>query len=133
MYESNLAQMYVFLVVFTIFAFYLDFLSKNCKKKYFSTMYIHCIRITVVHIHVNVFFFFKNSPSVSQCQTQTELNRQVTKRTDKHAVLALKRGIVGCKIIRVRCTTCSYNTIATSIGLLDKITIFVCTGKFSYE
>ena len=28
---------------------------------------------------------------------------------------------------------CSYNNIARSISLLDKITIFVCTGKFSYK
>ena len=103
------------------------------KQKYFSTMYIHCRRITVVHIHVNVVvFFFKNSLSMSQCQTQTELNRQVTK-TDLHAVLALKKGILGCKIICVRCTKLSYNNIATSIELLDKITIFVCTVNFSYE
>ena len=55
MYESIFAQMYVFLVVFTIFAFYHDFLSKT----YFSTMYIHCRRITVVHIYVNAFFFLQ--------------------------------------------------------------------------
>ena len=42
MYESIFAQMYVLLVLFTIFAFYYEiFLSQNCKK-YFSTrnMYI---------------------------------------------------------------------------------------------
>ena len=41
MYESNLAQVYVFLVLFTIFAFYHDPLAKIAKK-YSSTtnMYI---------------------------------------------------------------------------------------------
>ena len=41
--ESIFAQMYVFLVLFTIFAFYHDFLSKNwekyfsiCERKYFA-------------------------------------------------------------------------------------------------
>ena len=48
MYESITARMYVFLVVFTTFAFYHDFLSKVAKKEiYISTMYIHCRRITV--------------------------------------------------------------------------------------
>ena len=63
MYESILAQMYVFLVLFTIFAFYHDFLSQNCKKIFFYQKYvhlgentlIHCSQRTVVHTHVNVF------------------------------------------------------------------------------
>ena len=64
MYESILAQMYVFLVLFTIFAFYHE---KNCKQKlqklffYHKYVYlgkitlIHCSQIILVHIHVNVF------------------------------------------------------------------------------
>ena len=64
MYESILAQKYVFLVLFTIFAFYHEmFLSKSGKKIFFYQKYvylgentfIHCSRITVVHVHVNVF------------------------------------------------------------------------------
>ena len=64
MYESILAQMYVFLVLFTIFAFYQEFFfSQNCKKIFFYQKYvhlgehtlIHCSQITVVHIHVNAF------------------------------------------------------------------------------
>ena len=64
MYESVLAQMYAFLVVFINFAFYSEKnLSKNCKKIFFYQKYvhlgentfIHCSRITVVHVHVNVF------------------------------------------------------------------------------
>ena len=39
MYESILAQIYVFLVLFTIFAFYHEKkLSKTCKKKCFSSI-----------------------------------------------------------------------------------------------
>ena len=54
MYESIFAQKYLFLVLFTIFAFYNDFfLSKN--GKYFSTRNMYIWLITVVHDHVNVF------------------------------------------------------------------------------
>ena len=64
MYESILAQMYVFLVLFTIFAFYHEIIfSQNCKKIFFcqNNVYlvehtlIHSSQRTVVHIHVNVF------------------------------------------------------------------------------
>ena len=42
MYENILAQMYVFLVLFTIFAFYHDvFLSKNGEKIFFYQKYVH--------------------------------------------------------------------------------------------
>ena len=43
-----------------------------------------------------------------------------------------KNCMVGHKLIRVRCINCSYNNIARSTGLLDKIAIFVCTGKVSH-
>ena len=64
MYEHILAQMYVFLVLFTIFAFYSDFFSQNSKIIFFYQKYvhlvehtlIHCSQRSVVHIHVNVFF-----------------------------------------------------------------------------
>ena len=64
MYESILAQMYVFLVLFIIFAFYHEIIfSQVCKKTFFCQNYvhlgehtlIHCSQRTVVHIHVNVF------------------------------------------------------------------------------
>ena len=61
MYESILAQMYVFLVVFTIFAFYREncFKPKLPKKNSTRNMYentlIHCSQRTVVHVHVKVF------------------------------------------------------------------------------
>ena len=65
MYESILAQMYVFLVLFTIFAFYHEIIfSQNCKKKniflpklciFGEHTLIHSSQRTVVHIHVNVF------------------------------------------------------------------------------
>ena len=50
------------------------------------------------------------------------------KMTDKHAAEYSKAVCWG-----VRCRNCSYNKIAIGIGLLDKIAIFVCTGKFSYK
>ena len=47
MYEIILTQMYIFLVLFSIFALYHEKrIRKNCKT-YFSTR--------VVHVHVNVF------------------------------------------------------------------------------
>ena len=64
LHESILAQMYVFLVLFTIFAFYHEqFLSKKNAKIFFYQEYvrlgentfIHCSRITVDRVHVNVF------------------------------------------------------------------------------
>ena len=64
MYESILVQIYVFLVLFTIFAFYHEKLFKQKLQKIFfyqkyvhlgEYTFIHCSRITVVHIHVSVF------------------------------------------------------------------------------
>ena len=49
-----------------------------------------------------------------------------SKKTDKHAA-----GMLGCKVIYVRCISCSYNNVAKSIGCLDKKAILVYTGKFS--
>ena len=62
--------------------------------------------------------------------TQTESNQEVTKMTDKHAAEYSKDVWWGCKLICVSCRNCSYNNIAKSIGLLDKIAIFDCTGIF---
>ena len=66
MYESFLAQMYVFLVLFTMFAFYHEIifiLAKIAKKKNFCQNYVYLVEHTlihsspriVVHIHINVF------------------------------------------------------------------------------
>ena len=62
-YESILAQMYVFLVLFTFFAFYHEKLFKQkLQKIFFYQKYVHlgentfinCSQITVVHVNVNV-------------------------------------------------------------------------------
>ena len=64
MYEVFLAQMYVLLVLFTIFAFYHEnLLSQNCKKYFLPEICIfgqkktlkHCSQRTVVHVYVNAF------------------------------------------------------------------------------
>ena len=65
MYESILAQTYVFLVILTLFGFYHEtFLKQKLqKKKFFYQKYVHLgentlihfSQITIVHIHVNVF------------------------------------------------------------------------------
>ena len=64
MYESILAQIYVFLVLFTIFAVYHENLFwPKLQKIFFYQKYvhldehtlIHCSQRTVVHIHVNGF------------------------------------------------------------------------------
>ena len=64
MYEIILAQMYVFLVLFTIFAFY----PKNNFKQKLETniflpeictfgrnIFIHCSQIIVVYIYIYIF------------------------------------------------------------------------------
>ena len=64
MHESILAQICVFLVLFTIFAFYHEkFLSKKLQKIFFYQKYVHlgentlkhCSQRTEAHVHVNVF------------------------------------------------------------------------------
>ena len=64
MYGSILAQMYVFLVLFTLFAFYHENIFKPKLQKIFfykkfvhlvENTLIHCSPRTVVHVHVNVF------------------------------------------------------------------------------
>ena len=64
MYESILAQIYVFLVLFTLFAFYHENIFKPKFQKIFfyqkfvhlgENTLIHCSQRTVVHLHVNVF------------------------------------------------------------------------------
>ena len=63
---------------------------------------------------------------------QTESNQEVTKMTVKHAA-EYSKTLCWDILIRVRCINYSYNNIARSVGLLDEIAIFVCTGKFSYK
>ena len=72
MCKSILAQIYVFLVLFTIFALYHEIQFKQKLQTLFfyqkyvhlsGNTFIHCSRITIVHIHVNVFLY--KSPSVS--------------------------------------------------------------------
>ena len=64
MYASIFAQMYVFLVLFTILAFYHKKSFKpKFQKIFFYQKYvhlgenalIHCSQRTVVHVHVNAF------------------------------------------------------------------------------
>ena len=64
-YRSILTQIYVFLVLFTIFYFDLEkFISENCKYIFLYQKFIHLgedtskyySRIIVVHVHATVFF-----------------------------------------------------------------------------
>ena len=64
MYESIFAQMYVFLVLFTILAFYHEKSFKpKLQKIFFYQMYVHLdentlihpSQRTIVHVHVNAF------------------------------------------------------------------------------
>ena len=63
MYESIFAQMYVLLVLFTIFAFYHEIVFKPKLQIFFYQKYvylgentlIHCSQRTVVHVYVNAF------------------------------------------------------------------------------
>ena len=65
MYESTLAQMYVFLVSLHFTALYHEKEFKQKLQKVFfyrnrvhsgENIFIHCSQITVVHIYVNIFF-----------------------------------------------------------------------------
>ena len=64
MYESIFAQIYVHLVLFTIFAFYHEnFFKPKLQKIFFYQKYVylgentlkHCSQRTVVHVYVNAF------------------------------------------------------------------------------
>ena len=62
MYESIFAQMYVLLVLFTIFLlFTMDFFKPKLQKFYQKYVYlgentlIHCSQRTIVHVYVNAF------------------------------------------------------------------------------
>ena len=53
-----------------------------------------------------------------------------SKNTDKHAADCSNSGMLGRKVIYVRCTSCSYNNVAKRIRLFDKKAILVYSGKF---
>ena len=103
-YRSILTQIYVFLVLFTIFHFDLEkFISKNCKNIFFYQKFVHlgkntsiyCSRIIVVHVHATV-FFLKFTQRVIILQTVS--NQEVTlKKTDKHAADCSKAVCWGVK------------------------------------
>ena len=63
-FRSILAQIYLFLVLFTIFHFDLEkFIRKNCKNIFFYQKFVYlekntskyCSRINEVHVHATVF------------------------------------------------------------------------------
>ena len=129
-YKSILTQIYVFLVLFTIFDFYHEnFISKNCKKILFYQKFVHfgantsiyCSRIIVVRVHANV--FSKVYPACHNIANGIKPGSNL-KATDKHAVDRAKAVCWG-----VRCINCSHNNMAKGICLLDKKAIFVYTGK----
>ena len=94
MYESILAQIYVFLVLFTSFAFYHEkkIKQKLQKKKMFfyhklvyfgeNTLIQNCSRIIVAQIHVNVFSKIHPARHSDANGIKRGSNQ---KMTDKHA------------------------------------------------
>ena len=79
-YRSILTQIYVFLVLFTIFYFDLEkFISKNCKYIFFYQKFVHfgentstyCSQIIVVQVHTT---FFSQRVTI----LQSILNQEVT-------------------------------------------------------
>ena len=118
-FRSILTQVYVFLVLFTIFHFDLEkFISKNSKYIFFYQKFVHLgkynskyfSRMIVVHVHATVFFKKKRLISMLRIAQKPMLGR---------------------KVIHVRCINLSYNNMAIGIRLLDNKALFVYTGKFS--
>ena len=100
---SILTQIYVFLVLFTVFAIDLEtFISKNWKNILFYQKFVHlgentfpyCSRIIAVYVYVSV--FIKSSPSVSQYSKRNKPGSN-SKTTDKHAVDCSKAVCLGVK------------------------------------
>ena len=100
-YRSILTQIYVFLVLFTIFHFYHEkFISKNCKYIFFYQKFVHlgentsiyCSWIIVVHVHATVF-----SKVLPACVTilQTVSNQEVTLKRLKSMLLIAQKLYVG--------------------------------------
>ena len=91
MYESILAQMYAFLVLFACFCFLpRKSFKQKLQKIFFYQKYVHLgennsihfSRITVVHIRV--IFSLKFTIHVIQWQKRNQMRKQ-PKMTDKHA------------------------------------------------
>ena len=91
-WENILTQIYLYLVLFTIFAFALDlFTGYKWKNILFYQKFVHlgentfqyCSRIIAVHVYVNV--YSKVHPA---CHNITNGIKQgsYSKKTDKHAV-----------------------------------------------
>ena len=76
--------------------------------------FTYCSRIIVVHVHVNV--FSKVHPECQNIANRIKPESD-SNNTDKHAAESFML----------------YNNIAKGIRLLDKIAIFVYTGKNSYK
>ena len=86
-------QIYVFLVLFTIFHFDLEtFISKNCKYIFFYQKFvqlgeiisIYCSQIIVVYVHATV-FFSKVHPACHNIANGIKGGSN-SKKTDMHAV-----------------------------------------------
>ena len=84
MYKSILAQMYVFLVLFTIFAFYHEIiLAKIAKKIFFCQNYVYLVEHTLINssqrtvVHIHKCFSLKFTQHVTVAQTES--NQEVTK------------------------------------------------------
>ena len=86
----------------------------------------YCSRIILVYVHAIVLF----SEVHPACHNIVNgiIPRSNSKNIDKHAAQKL---YLGCKVIYVRCISCSYNNQAKGIHLLDKKVVLVYTGKFS--
>ena len=82
--------------------------------------FTYCSRMTVVHVHVNV---------LSSCHGDAHGIKPGSNQNDCYT----QNCMLGRKVICVRCINCSYNNIAKVIRFLDKMAIFVYTGKFSYK
>ena len=91
-YRNILTQLYVFLVLFTIFHFDLEkFISKNCKYIVFNPKFVHlventsicCSRIIVVHVHATDFFlmFTQRVTILQMISNQDSYSKKADKQT----------------------------------------------------
>ena len=103
-FRSILAQIYVFLVLFTSFHFDLEkFISKNCKYIFFYQKFVHLgentsryfSQIIVVHVYATV-FFSKFNPACHSIANGIKTESD-SKKTDKHAADCSKAVCWGVK------------------------------------
>ena len=102
-YRSILTQIYIFLVLFTIFHFdHEKFISKNCNYIFLYQKFVHlggntiyCSRIIVVHVHATV-FFSKVHPSCHNIANGIKPGSN-SKKTDKHPAGCSKAVCCGVK------------------------------------